>query len=102
MAFNLDTLLKGYEFRVLVEDSFRDKETGQKIPYMTMVVEHPDTCEQTRVSVPEGMRQDLRSYGLRKGEFVDIFVNVRAGSNYNKCTLVSLEHVYSDDGQVRF
>lgn len=102
MAINMDVGLKGYEFRILIEDSFVDKDTKEKVPYMTMLVEHPDTCEQVRVSVPKDLREQTKGLGIRKAQYVDLLVNVRAGQGYGSAKLIEVQHVYGEDGEVDF
>lgn len=100
MALNLQTQLQNVEFRILIEDKFKDKDSGNMVPYMTLVVED-DKCTQTRISVPEESRSELRSLGLVKGCYVDVTVDVRAGANYSSVKFVRLDDVrLSDDSSV--
>lgn len=100
MAFSIETLLKGYEFRRLLEDTFKD-EDGHKVPYMQLWVEHPETCEQSRISVPKVMFDDLVDMDeLQKGNLVDVLVNATGGATYSKLRLIRVEHVYTPEGEV--
>lgn len=91
MAFAIQSQLKNYEFRILIEDKFTNKD-GEKIPYMSLVVED-DKCNQSRISVPEEYRSELRSLNLQKGCYVDVTVDVKAGSNYSSLKFVRLNDV---------
>ena len=89
MSFRIETTMKGYEFRTLVESSFKDDD-GNRVPYMTMVVENVDNCDQSRVSVPSDLRDMVRSLNIRRGMLVDLRVLASAGSSYSKLQLVDL------------
>lgn len=97
MALNLTTQLLHKEFRGIVDDSFTNDD-GKKVPYMKLVLEDSDSkVSQIRISVPEELRVELRGYGLVKGCFVDVTVEVKAGNNYNSLRLVSLDDVRDGD-----
>lgn len=97
MALNVRTQLMNKEFRGIVDDSFTNEE-GAKVPYMKLVLEDCDAkVSQIRISVPGELRAELRGYGLSKGCFVDVTVDIKAGNNYNSMRLVSLDDVRDGD-----
>lgn len=97
---DMDVTLKQQEFRILRTGTFTDDKTKREIEYMTLVVEHPDTCEQQKISVPQEQRQDLKNMNIRKGEYLDLMVHVKAGSNFASMKLVQVLAVYDEDGTV--
>lgn len=97
MALNVRTQLLKKEFRGIVDSSFLNDE-GKKVPYMKLVLEDTDeNVSQIRISVPEELRPEMRGYGLSKGCFVDVTVDIKAGNNYNSMRLVSLDDVRDGD-----
>lgn len=99
MAYDLDTKLENVEFRVLRENTFTDRESGQPVPYMQLVVEDGE-CKQTNISVPKNLWDTVRSFSLKKGWTLTLSVNLRAGSSYSKCTLISIDSIIDSDGQL--
>lgn len=94
------TLLKGYEYRTTVDDTFKDRETGQKIPYMTLLVENlEDQCKQERISVPSVLFDAVRDLPAERGDLMDLTVDITTGK-YSRIRLVSVDSIYDDKGEV--
>lgn len=103
MAFRIDTLLQGYEYRALVDDTFTDSD-GIDRPYMQIVLENlDDNCSQSKVSVPSELHSMVRSLGIRRGMLVDMLVVVSAGGKYSKLQLKEIKRIYNpDSGEVEY
>lgn len=94
------TLLKGYEYRTTIDDTFKDRETGQKIPYMTLLVENlEDQCSQERISVPSDLFDVVRDLPAKRGDLVDLTVDITTGK-YSRIRLVSVDSIYDESGEV--
>lgn len=100
-TIDMDVVLNGQEFRILRKGSFTDEKTKRDIEYMTLVIENEE-CEQQKVSVPQELRDDLERMQINKGEYLDLTVHVKAGSNYSSMKLVQVLRVYDRDGEVSY
>lgn len=100
-TIDMDVMLKGQEFRILRKGSFTDEKTKREVQYMTLVIENEE-CEQQKVSVPQELREDLERMEIHKGEYLDLVVHVKAGSNFSSMKLVQIQHVYDEEGEVGF
>lgn len=96
MAFRIETKLEGYEFRAIREGKVEDTK------WMHLVVEHPETCDQSRVSVPGDMQEQVLSLGLSKGDMLDLIVMAEGGNQYSRLRLVKILRVYDEEGEVKF
>ena len=74
MGFSIDTVLNGYEFRIIRSGKVEETE------WMHIIVEHPETCEQSKISVPVELRPYVESLGLTKGDLIDVKVTCCASS----------------------
>lgn len=94
------TSLKGYEYRTTIDDNFKDRETGQKIPYMTLLVEDlANQCKQERISVPSNLFDVVRDMPASRGDKMDLTVDITTGK-YSRIRLVSVDSLYDDNGEV--
>lgn len=94
MGFSIDTVLTGYEFRII--RSGKVEETK----WMHIIVEHPETCEQSKISVPVELRPYVESLGLSKGDLIDVKVTARAGEKYSRLTLIKVMRVVDSNGEL--
>ena len=94
MGFSIDTELKGYEFRII--RSGKVEETK----WMHVIVEHPDTCEQSKISVPADLRPYVENLGLQKGDLIDVKVHANAGEKYSRLTLIKIMRVVDSNGEL--
>lgn len=98
------TEIKGYEFRTLIDSYFTDRDSKEKIPYMTMVVEDiGNDCKQERISVPREMWDEMRDFvddNLKRGILLDLSVDISFGK-YSKVRLVDILNAYeiNEDGE---
>ena len=94
MGFSIDTVLKGYEFRIIRSGKVENTE------WMHLVVEHPDTCEQSKISVPVDLRPYVETLGLAKGDIIDLKVHANAGDKYSRISLIKVLRVVDTNGEV--
>lgn len=94
MGFSIDTELKGYEFRIIRSGQVEETK------WMHIIVEHPETCEQSKISVPADLRPYVENLGLQKGDFIDVKVHANAGEKYSRLTLIKIMRVVDSDGEV--
>ena len=94
MGFSIDTILSGYEFRIIRSGKVENTE------WMHLVVEHPETCEQSRISVPVELRSYVESLGLSKGDIIDVKVHANAGDKYSRISLIKILGVVDSNGEV--
>ena len=94
------TLLKGYEYRTIIDDTFKDRDTGQKIPYMVLLVENlADQCRQERISVPSNLFEMVRDLEVFRGDLIDLTVDITTGK-YSRIRLVSVDKIYNEADEV--
>ena len=94
MGFCIETTLENYEFRTIRTGEVE----GNK--WMQLVIEHPETCEQSKVSVPADMRGIVDVMPLSKGDHINLRVRATAGSNYSRMQLIKIISVVDVNGEV--
>ena len=94
MGFSIDTVLTGYEFRIIRSGKVENTE------WMHLVVEHPDTCEQSRISVPVELRPYVESLALSKGDIIDVKVHANAGDKYSRISLIKVLRAVDSNGEL--
>lgn len=94
------TFLKGYEFRTLIDDEFKDRDSDKMIEYMVLIVEDlEDDCKQERISVPTKLFDIVSDIDIKRGDLVDLSVDITTGK-FSKIRLLSIDRIYSPDGEV--
>ena len=94
MGFSIETTLENYEYRTTLTGEVE----GNK--WMQLVIEHPETCEQSKVSVPADMRGIVDVMPLSKGDHINLRVKATAGANYSRMQLIKIVSVVDSDGEV--
>lgn len=89
MAFALDVMLEGYEYRGV--NSGVSKKTGN--PWMSLILES-DGARQVEVSVPTELQGNIAGLGLQKGDVVNVPVAAVATQKYNFVNLRGLPEKY--------
>lgn len=99
MAFNLDCVLDGYEFRGWQSGKLDDGGAWYK-----MILEAPDSPTQLRVTVPKDLWPDVSVMGLEKGDQLYLKVEASAGTyngqHYDRVRLIEMPRVIDENGEI--